>query len=152
MKEYEGWELLRDLVKGKFKEGDEFVYYVDNIKNYLKVSTNMFGDFILIKQNESVSVNSSLLSKSTRKFIKVEKDIDWSKIPRGTKVQYKDYEEYEWYNGYFIEKNYNKDYKFEISKLKEDDSFSGLTMEDCYDCYKYCRIHPDVEIKEEWYK
>ena len=152
MKEYCGWELLRDLVKGKFKEGDEFVYYVDNIKNYLKVSTNMFGDFILIKQNESVSVNSSLLSKSTRKFIKIEKDIDWSKIPRGTKVQYKDYEEYEWYNGYFIEKNYNKDYKFEISKLKEDDSFSGLTMEDCYDCYKYCRIHPDVEIKEEWYK
>lgn len=152
MKEYEGWELLRDLVKGKFKEGDEFVYYVDDIEHYLKVSTNMFGDFILIKQNESVSVNSSLLSKSTRKFIKIEKDIDWSKIPRGTKIQYRDCEEYEWNNGYFIEKYEYNDYSFEISKLKEDDSFSGLTMEDCYDCYRYCRIHPDVEIKEEWYK
>ena len=152
MKEYEGWELLRDLVKGKFKEGDEFVYYVDDIEHYLKVSTNMFGDFILIKQNESVSVNSSLLSKSTRKFIKIEKDIDWSKIPRGTKVQYKNYEECEWNNGYFIKKCEYSGYSFEISKLKEDDSFSELTMEDCCDYYRYCRIHPDVEIKEEWYK
>ena len=152
MKEYEGWELLRDLVKGKFQEGDKFIYYIDDIEHYLYVGTDMFGDFILIRQNENASVNSILLSKSTIKFIKTEKDIDWSKIPRGTKVQYKDNKEYKWNNGYFVKGYEYDDYPFEISKLKEDDSFSELIMEDYSGCYKYCRIHPDVEIKEEWYK
>ena len=152
MKEYEGWELLRDLVKGEFKEGDKFVYYIDDTGHYLYVKTDLFGDLMLVRENENTSVASILLSVSTIKFIKIEKDIDWSKIPRGTKVQYKNYEEHEWNNGYFIKEYEYSGYSFEISKLKEDDSFSELTMEDCCDYYRYCRIHPDVEIKEEWYK
>lgn len=80
---------------------------------------------------------------------KREKEIDWKKVTFGIKVVVGDYEEdiYEIneYNvTHFISYDERiKEYPFmTVDNLKYDGVIS----------YKYCRIHPDVEIKEEWYK
>lgn len=81
------------------------------------------------------------------------KEIDWSKIPKWTKVQVKDYPKAKWHNAYFceykeIESNFNyrvtKYDEFVSEDLKEDDLVRTR--------YRCCRIHPSVTIPEEWYK
>lgn len=83
--------------------------------------------------------------------------IDWNKVSRGTKVQVRNSEKEEWVNRYFryfstivIGKNgESQDIYWTATHLK--DEFTGEGEQGCGG-YKYCRIHPDVEIKEEWYK
>ena len=82
---------------------------------------------------------------------KKEKEIDWSKVPRGTKVQVRDYENGKWKNRYFVKYKLNTKCSFEVSKIKDDD-FIKLKMESTSSIWKYCRIHPSVEIPNEWYK
>lgn len=84
------------------------------------------------------------------KFIDIDLEIDWDKIPRKTKVQVKDSENDIWENRYFIKQN--QDGKFVASKLLHSDSYTGATVESESDTYNYCRINPDIEIKEEWLK
>lgn len=79
-----------------------------------------------------------------------EKEIDWEKVPEGTKVQVKDHHDREWVNRYFS--NFKKGEKMPFSTwLRNKDEFTGegyLTPAP----WKYCRIHPSIKIKEEWYK
>lgn len=83
---------------------------------------------------------------------KIEKEIDWSKVPRGTKVQVKDNEKGSWRNAYFSKFiKENEEYSFRASFIN-DDEFTNIKMDDNEWGYKYCRIHESVEIREEWYK
>lgn len=86
-------------------------------------------------------------------FVEIEKEIDWTKVPRGTKVQVRDSENQEWSNAYFskILKSKNTDYPFRASFIN-DDEFTKLNLDDTSWGYKCCRIHKSVEIPEEWYK
>ena len=85
-------------------------------------------------------------------FEEIKREIDWSKVPRGTKVQVKDKEEREWENSYFIKyESGKKEYPFQANEWQDDD-YTGFKMEQYSDFYKYCRIHESVEIPEEWYK
>ena len=85
-------------------------------------------------------------------FVEIKREIDWSKVPRGTKVQVKDKEEREWENSYFIKYESSKgEYPFQANEWQDDD-YTGFKMEQYSDFYKYCRIHESVEIPEEWYK
>lgn len=85
-------------------------------------------------------------------FYEVNKEIDWSKIPKGTKVQVRDKEEDKWENRYFISFNLkNKELPYKTSSCL-DDNFSGYEMQYSSSSYKYCRIHPSVTIPNEWYK
>ena len=85
-------------------------------------------------------------------FVEIKREIDWSKVPRGTKVQIRDYEEEEWSNEYFIEyQPLKKEYCFRTSRIS-DDNYTGCTMELDSDIWEYCRIHPSVQIPDEWYK
>ena len=86
-------------------------------------------------------------------FVEIEKEIDWTKVPRGTKVQVRDSENQEWSNAYFskILKSKNTDYPFRASSIN-DDEFTKLNLDDTSWSYKCCRIHKSVEIPEEWYK
>ena len=88
---------------------------------------------------------------------KRKKVIDWNRVSRGTKVQVRNSEKEEWVNRYFryfstivIGKDgESQDIYWTATHLK--DEFTGEGEQGCGG-YKYCRIHPDVEIKEEWYK
>lgn len=72
------------------------------------------------------------------------REIDWSKVPKLTKVIINDYESSFGEERFFIAYEPKlKDYPFiTITDLKE-----GLAGS-----YKYCRIHPDVKIQDDWYK
>lgn len=71
-----------------------------------------------------------------------EREIDWSKVPKWTPVQASDSMEF---NGKKLLVKYEpklKEYPFIVAR--------NFRKEAC--SYKYCRIHPDIVIKEEWYK
>lgn len=86
-------------------------------------------------------------------FVEIEKEIDWTKVPRGTKVQVRDSENQEWKNAYFSKTLNSKevDYPFKASFIN-DDEFTELNLDNTSWNYKYCKIHESVEIPEEWYK
>ncbi|MGU9269797.1 hypothetical protein ACV3Z5_13945 [Clostridium perfringens] len=83
------------------------------------------------------------------------KDIDWTKVPKFTPVQVRDSQEHEWKNAYFGRVTFSDFYGTNIFFVfgMKDDEFTGIKQRDHEAlCYRYCRIHDDVEIKEEWYK
>lgn len=85
-------------------------------------------------------------------FVEIKREIDWSKVPRGTKVQVKDRGEWEWKNSYFIKYESSKEeYPFQVNEWQDDD-YTGFKTEQYSDFYKYCRIHESVAIPDEWYK
>lgn len=65
-------------------------------------------------------------------------EIDWDRVPRWTKVQVRDTEEDPWIDRWFLMKGV----------------YDYLCMDGNKKVYRYryCRIHPDVEIKPEWLK
>lgn len=92
-----------------------------------------------------------LLSKTTAlKLIwERKKEIDWSKVPKQTKVRCKG--EFGYYNAYHYEYIPNEIHCFGHTTRDEftfgtDPVVDYLSKRDTYE------IHPSVEIKEEWYK
>lgn len=83
-------------------------------------------------------------------FEEFKRGIDWTKVPRGTKVQVRDVEETEWLNRYFVELQFHT-FPF-ITTPCLDDNFTGWKAEDFFSRWKYCRIHPSIAIPDEWYK
>lgn len=106
---------------------------------------------VIVRVYESVNVHffSEINDKSKLKLIwERPREIDWSKLPRWIKVQVKDYPEEPWRNAYFIRlDDSNGDYPYKITFC---DTFTFIENSICG--YKQCRIHPEQEIKEEWYK
>lgn len=85
-------------------------------------------------------------------FTELKREIDWTKVPKGTKVQVRDSVTEEWKNKYFVKFHERiKETPFEASLLL-DDYFTGLRMEDESAFWKYCRIHESVKIPDEWYR
>lgn len=79
---------------------------------------------------------------------KKEREIDWTKVPKGTKVQVRDNEGDKWVNRYF---NYYDTYnEYFLVGICLDDNFTVYEMNKIW--YKECKIHPSVEILDEWYK
>lgn len=79
---------------------------------------------------------------------KREKEIDWEKVPRFTKVQVRDSIDEEWKNRYFIELSCNKAYPYRVSTCDEFTYVTGNSDA----LWKYIRIYDESDIKEEWYK
>lgn len=85
-------------------------------------------------------------------FEEIKKELDWSKVPRGTKVQVKDKEDRHWYNEYLVKyDSLEEKYAFRTSKWLDDD-YIGFKMEEESNVWQYCRIHESVKIPDEWYK
>jgi hypothetical protein len=85
-------------------------------------------------------------------FVEIKREIDWTKVPRGTKVQVSLTENGDWFNRYFIDTDKEDgEYAF-VTSLAMDDDFTGYEMEDYPEGWEYCRIHPTVQIPEKWYK
>ena len=79
-------------------------------------------------------------------FTEVKREIDWTKVPRMTKVQVRDYEDKEWINRYFCRKD---EFNF-MATAHTDDQYTGYYAGGTP--WNYYRIHPSVEIPDEWYK
>lgn len=86
-------------------------------------------------------------------FTENQKEIDWSKVPRGTKVQVRDEDDEEWENKYLIsfDNEYFNRRPYYVSRILDDD-YVGVVMEDECSHWGQCRIHKSVEIPYEWYK
>ncbi|MDU7069764.1 MAG: hypothetical protein E6343_17585 [Clostridium perfringens] len=80
------------------------------------------------------------------------REIDWSKVPKWTKVQVKDWEGEEYKNRYFFRYEKDEDWPFRVFMIK-DDEFTGYEHdENDEEIFDLCRIHPSVSIQDEWYK
>ncbi|MDK0595801.1 hypothetical protein P5F14_15310 [Clostridium perfringens] len=89
-----------------------------------------------------------LLSKTTAlKLIwERKKEIDWSKVPFGTKVITSDCSDFEGaLENEYIFVGYKED-------LKRYPFIVALNLDKGATSFRYCKIHPLVKIKEEWYK
>lgn len=82
-------------------------------------------------------------------FVEFKREIDWTKVPRGTKVQVRSYSK--WENAYFVEENKEFKCPFKTSFFL-DDNFTNTSMEYASQNWSQCRIHESVEIPDEWYK
>lgn len=85
-------------------------------------------------------------------FEEIKREIDWTKVPRGTKVQVRDDKERQWRNRYFVKLEVLDGYFPFIANVHLDDNYTGYKMETEAIDWQYCRIHPSVEIPDEWYK
>lgn len=85
-------------------------------------------------------------------FTEIKRKIDWTKVPRGTKVQVSLTERGDWFNRYFISIGKEDGEHAFVTSLALDDDFTSYEMEDFSDGWEYCRIHESVEIPDEWYK
>ena len=137
-------ELLKfeDLEEGKIYNIVEPMLYKKengNLKFYSNFTKSWIGAYI----------NSEARFIDTGKTEIKEKEVDFDKVPQGALVQVKDHEIDEWLNRYFVTK---RDNYYVTSVRAEDDKYTGLTMLNSSMKWKYCRIHPDVEIPSEWYK
>lgn len=75
-----------------------------------------------------------------------EREIDWSKVPKWTKVQVRDYDFEDWKNRYFI--GYREDmHKYSVTPHDEFTYNEGDESE-----WKKIKIYDESDIKEEWYK
>lgn len=136
---------INNLEEGKFYK---FVNANDIESEYIYVIKNSLLYFI--------QDNYELVSEITYNDIVLgyfkELQIDWSKVPRGTKVQVRDSENQEWKNSYFSKFiKENEEYSFRASYVK-DDEFTNLKMDDNEWDFKYCRIYSSEEILPEWFK
>lgn len=139
---------VQDLEKGKIYKAIYEDVEQDGIFKINDVNKLMIKDDTMWVQIE-ISYNTVL----DIEFIEIEKEIDWTKIPRGTKVQVRDSENQEWKNAYFSKSLNSKevDYPFKASFIN-DDEFTELNLDNTSWNYKYCKIHESVEVPEEWYK
>lgn len=136
---------INNLEEGKFYK---FINANDIESEYIYVIKNSLLYFI--------QDNYELVSEITYNDIVLgyfkELQIDWSKVPRGTKVQVRDSENQEWRNAYFSKFiKENEEYSFRASDIK-DDEFTKLNLDDTSWGYKYCRIYSSTEILPEWFK
>lgn len=139
-------EVLNSEIGTRFKAKDKNEEYVFRVCEDTKQKVIFFE-----KERTLVAVTDWICNLEFEKI--EENEIDWTKVPRGTKVQVRDSENQEWSNAYFskILKSKNTDYPFRASSIN-DDEFTKLNLDDTSWSYKCCRIHKSVEIPEEWYK
>lgn len=88
-------------------------------------------------------------TKSLEKIWESPREIDWSKVPKWTKVRCKG--EFGYYNAYHYEYIPNEIHCFGHTTRDEftfvtDPVVDYLSKRDTYE------IHPSIEIQEEWYK
>ncbi len=132
--------------------------YNENMEciNRDKSLDNSIGTYSIIKVFEIKKFGAGIenfFNKDNLKLIwERQREIDWSKVPKWTKVQVKDCEGEEYKNRYFFRYEKDENWPFRVFMLK-DDEFTGYEhKEDDEEIFNLCRIHPSVSIQEEWYK
>lgn len=88
-------------------------------------------------------IADEILRKNLKPIWERPREIDWSKVPFGTKVQASDHSDLK-------ECRRNSLVSYE-KRLKKPFLIFNEELNEVFS-YKYCRIHPSVKIQEEWYK
>ena len=127
----------------ELKEGK--IYKIEGEKKLYKVEDGILE--VKFPFNDYFEISYISFNNACKKiFIEVEREIDWTKVPRMTKVQVRDTDYDEWINQYFCGVG---EFGFSASSYKDDE----YTDYRSYGTnWNYCRIHPSVYIPEEWYK
>lgn len=114
---------------------------------------NSIGTYSIIKVFEIKKLGAGIenfFNKDNLKLIwERQREIDWSKVPKWTKVQYE--RNGDWINCYHI--NYDEQSKYWPCEYTVRDKFTFKTEKyiQCVNEQNY-RIHPSVKIPEKWYK
>lgn len=158
-------EDLKNGMIVEYKDGEKSIrinnklYYLttkdfDNISEFnedLTHESNDDGDIIRVFE---INTNKAkgIIDFNNDENLKLvwEREINWYKVPEWTKVQVKDNSNSEWQNAYYIIYNLKSDGEYNHCITQRDKFTNPMGYID--GDYKYCRIHPDVEIKKEWYK
>lgn len=138
--------------------GKVYILYNNNDQYYRAIFIiNKQGDLLegtRYRKNENFFKKSSVSYNKVKNgyFKEIKREIDWSKVDSGTKVQVRNNEDSEWENRYFVFANeHDTIIEFIVSKYFQD-AFMGHEIEEKFESYKYCRIHPSETIPYEWYK
>lgn len=96
--------------------------------------------------NDCCSIKEVLNKDNLTLMWKRPREIDWSKVPFGTKVLVSDFSDFKeaLENEYFF-----VGYK---ESLKRYPFIVALNLDKGATSFRYCKIHPSVKIPEEWYK
>ena len=101
-KEYTGLELALALSKGEIPRQTEILVKFDDgdtLKLYVK--KDLCGNYYLADFNNDEAGNS-IFTDLSLKFCIREREIDWDKVPKYTKVNVRDIDSEEWKNRYFL--------------------------------------------------
>lgn len=110
-------------------------YYDENLKFDCTTSNGMADIVRVYKQSRNNLI----------KIWEREKEIDWTKVPIGTKVRAKTYEGEEIKEAYF---NYYDDFGeflITLSKYSELELLNSIKA-------PFCEMHPSVKIEPDWYE
>ncbi|MDK0630307.1 hypothetical protein P5E75_09620 [Clostridium perfringens] len=138
----------------KFLSLNGYMQFKDYDEN-LKIKDEGFEKYninFVYKEAGSLGLGLKNLLNSTNLLEKIwerKKEIDWSKVPKWTKVRCKG--EFGYYNAYHYEYIPNEIHCFRHTTRDEftfgtDPVVDYLSKRDTYE------IHLSVEVKEEWYK
>ena len=146
---------IQDLEVGKvyrFYDNDdeslsESIYMIDE-------QGDLYWRESLFEENQNDFLKSVLTYNDVKNnyFVEIKKKIDWTKVPRGTKVQVRNKEDGLWKNKYFVKFEAIDGYYPFITSIHLDNDFTNYKMEIDACEWQYCRIHPSVQIPDEWYK
>ena len=128
---YEGKLNIDDLNEDLILEND-YAYSIDAIYEIKSAYGYSLGEII-----------DNLPKDAVELIWERKREIDWSKVPKWTPVQVSD-----WGNDFE-----GKDFLIKYEpELREFPFIIVGNFDENAVSYKYCRIHPDIVIKEEWYK
>ena len=136
-----GDKLLGEHGNANIEEYDEGLKYIDgeSALDIVKVYT--------VESSLCVTIGSIFLNKHLNLIWERVKEIDWAKVPFGTKVIVTDHKEElnEDCGEYVMFVGYNP-------KLETYPFIVTHSEKDYVSSYAYCMIDPSQEIKEDWYK
>lgn len=156
-KEYTGLELALALSKGEMPPKTEvLVKFDDGDMLRLYVEKDLCGNYYLVDFNNDEAGNS-IFTDLSLKFCIREREIDWDKVPKYTKVNVRDIDCEEWKNRYFlyVDESCSKYTKYVTSLSNTKDYFTGMNPEDCCGLnahYTQIRLDKSVTPKADWYK
>lgn len=140
----EGIQYRKLLDNGK---KSRYIYKIENKKLYCRFDNEAKNEF----KESKMSYNELIDTKYIR--YEEKKEIDWSKVPRGTKVQVRDFDDGDfWYNRYYYGFDKDSEYPYCTTKRIDDDEFTGETAKSTLTGYQKIRIYDSADIKESWYK
>lgn len=137
------WEIEEEIFKAWELQEDNLYIDIDK-KGLYKIKENNLlcyinNEWVVYDPYYSEIKNMNFIIKSN------EKEIDWRKVPRMTKVQV--YKNGVWHNKYFCGLSEDNEY---LATDRLDDDYIGFKSKGFP--WFHCRINPSVKIPEEWYK
>ena len=156
------------IAKNKILFKSTFVYLVD-FTDDLKMAHRDELDIIEIYNQRAIFCLGDLIDIKERDLSLVwkrDKEIDWNKVPKFIPVQV-ELEGGRLINRYFLKYNDCDSYPFKVTKCDEftfksledeagcfgdDETYVKVIESHYYEFWKKCKIHPNIEIKKEWYK